>query len=99
MASLNLTAGTGDNGAVPSNKSGLLLTRRVRQAADREGCNELEKLWEAFNKSADATAQTFSNDLKPTPAGNTTNILGKVLVQGTCLNGAKKIYAPLLVGT
>ena len=89
MASLNLTAGTGDNGAVPSNKSGLLFTRRVRQAADREGCNELEKLWEAFNKSADATAQKFSDDLKPTPAGNTTNILGKVLVQGTCLNGAK----------
>ena len=78
MASLNLTAGTGDNGAVPSNKSGLLLTRRVRQAADREGCNELEKLWEAFNKSADATAKKFSDNLKPIPAVTTAAILANI---------------------
>lgn len=65
-----ITAWTYDNEAVPSNKSGLLLSRRVRQAADREACNELEKLWEAFNKSADETAQKFSDNLKLTPAGH-----------------------------
>lgn len=78
MASLNLTAGKGDNGAVPSNTGRLLLTRRVRQAADGQRCNELEKLWEAFNKSADATAQKFSDNLKTTPAENTTNILAAI---------------------
>jgi len=78
MASLNLTAGTGDDGAVPSNKSRMLLKRRVRQAADGQSCNELEKLWEAFNKSADATAQKFSDNLKQIPAENTTNILAAI---------------------
>jgi hypothetical protein len=62
---MNLTAGEGDNGAAPSKMTQQYLTRRVRQSADGQGCKELEELWEAFNKSADATAKKFRDNLKP----------------------------------
>jgi len=78
MASLSLTAGNGDNGLVPSSRSAMHLSRSVRQATDKQGCKELEQLWEAFNKSADATAQKFSDNLKTEPAANTTAILASI---------------------
>ena len=36
------------------------------------------ELWEAFNKSADATAKKFSDNLKPIPAVTTAAILANI---------------------
>ena len=79
MNGLNLATGAGADGAVPSNKKNRFQQmRRTRQVTDGQGCTELEKLWEAFNKSADATAQKFSDSLNPAPAENTTAILASI---------------------
>jgi len=85
MSSLGLTAGPGDDGQVPSNSSRVMLTkknqailtRQTRQAAE-QGCKELEKLWERFNKSADATAKKFSDKLNTSAAEDTNAILTEI---------------------
>jgi len=85
MSSLGLTSGPGDDGQVPNNSSRVLLTkqsqailtRQARQAAE-QGCKELEKLWERFNQSADATAKKFSDKLNTTAAEETNTILGEI---------------------
>jgi len=85
MSSLGLTSGPGDDGQVPNNSSRVLLTkqnqgiltRQARQAAE-QGCKELEKLWEKFNQSADATARKFSDKLNTSGAADTTAILAEI---------------------
>ena len=48
-----------------------------RQAPEGQGCQDLEKLWQDFNTSASATAQTFNDIVSNNegPANSTTDIL------------------------
>ena len=82
MALLNLTAGTGEDGTLPSNarsKELAAVMRKARQTSgDGQGCQELEKLWESFNASASATAETLAGSVNETAANNTNDILGTI---------------------
>ena len=79
MARLNLTTGAGDDGAVPSNKRLQELAavmRKARQTSqDGQQCRDLEKLWEAFNISASATAETLSGTVNESAGDSTRDIL------------------------
>ena len=69
---LGLTSGTGDDGVLPTRASSdggppvkeMMKGRKAhvkRQSAEGQGCQDLEKLWQDFNTSASATAQTFND--------------------------------------